>query len=227
MNAPTIIRRAHEFHIPKNTQRVTIVGRTGSGKTIFGGWLLSEAPFDRQPYIIVDYKYDELFEGLDRVTEIGLKDKPKKPGLYIVHPIPDSDDEAVEQFLWGIWRREKTGIFFDEYYNIPDTAPLRAILTQGRSKRIPVIGLTQRPAWISRFAFSEADYFAIFHLSDQDDRLKVRRMAATDPNLRLPEHWCQWFDVKQDAHFYMRPAPSPDDIRNVLHERLAPRRRFT
>src|SRR5215469_12979317 len=95
------------FRFPNNTQRLLIVGRTGSGKTQLAAWVLSFAPFDRQPYIIVDYKHDELLNGTDHIKEIALGEIPKKKGLYIVHPRPDIDDDAMNDWLFKIWERER------------------------------------------------------------------------------------------------------------------------
>ena len=93
------------FRFPDTDHRTTIVGRTGSGKTFFAAWLLGKAHFNRQPYIIVDYKHDALLNSSDRIREIGLGDKlPSKPGLYIVHPLPGEKAE-IEEWLWKIWRK--------------------------------------------------------------------------------------------------------------------------
>src|SRR5215472_11393497 len=108
-----------EFRYPNTHQRVVVMGKTGSGKTQFGAWMLSEAPFNRQPYIIVDYKRDALLGATDRIREIGLNELPKHPGLYIVRPLPKIDDENVENWLWRVWRKGRTGLYFDETYMIP------------------------------------------------------------------------------------------------------------
>jgi DNA helicase HerA-like ATPase len=213
------------FQLPNHRQRVAIMGRTGSGKTQFGAWVLSRSPFDRQPYVMIDYKRDELLNACDRVREIGYNEIPKHPGLYILHPMPDHDDK-VEAWLLNVWKRGKIGLYFDEAYMLPDKTALRAILTQGRSKNIPAICLTQRPSWISRFVFTEADYYAIFHLNDERDKQTVR--AFTPPGLiatRLPQYHCAWYDVGNDEAFILQPVPDADTILDRLDDRLSPRRK--
>lgn len=203
------------------------MGRTGSGKTQQAAWLLSLAAFDRQPYIIVDYKGDDLLNAIERVDEIRLGEVPKHPGVYIVHPLPHETDETNE-WLWKIWKREKTGLYFDEMYNVPDPqkkSALRAILTQGRSKRIPAICLTQRPAWVSRFIFSEADHYSVFHLNTSGDVSRVKEFMPGDHETRLPTYNSQWYDVSQDASFQLLPAPDADTILQRFDDRLAPKRR--
>src|SRR5215469_2654678 len=136
--------------IPGHDERLAVIGRTGSGKTHFAVWALSKANWPTRPWIIVDYKRDDLIGELPGVEEISLTPRrmPRHPGLYVVHPRPDSDD-AVETFLMRIWERGHTGIYIDEGHILPERGGLQAILTQGRSKKIPAIVLTQRPKWVS------------------------------------------------------------------------------
>ncbi len=217
---------AGEFFWPNHRQRVAIMGRTGSGKTQFGAFMLSRAPFTKQPYVIVDYKGDDLLNASERIREIGFNDVPRHPGLYIIKPQPSQDDR-VEKWLWNIWRRENIGLYFDESYMLPKgSEAFQAILTQGRSKNIPAICLTQRPSWISRFVFTEADYYAAFHLNDARDRQTVSAfMPPGTMDTRLPKYSSMWYDVGRDALFQLQPVPDADTILNQIEDRLGPRKR--
>jgi hypothetical protein len=217
---------ARPFRFPSRRQRTAIMGRTGSGKTQFASWLLLESYSAKQPWVIIDYKYDDLLNSVDRITEIGLTDNPKHPGLYIIHPTPGQDDE-VEAWLWKVWATENTGLYFDEGYMIPDREAFNAILTQGRSKNIPAIILSQRPSWISRFVFSEADYYTVFHLNDRKDRKRVGEFLPQGAvEARLPEYHSRWYDVGNDALFQLKPVPDREVIAQGLHDKLAPKRRM-
>lgn len=215
--------------MPGLTDRVAVVGRTGSGKTRFGTWLLSKARFDVQPYIVLDWKGEQLFSDLgDRVKEIGLNSKiPTVPGLYIVRPLPGQVDET-ERFLWNVWKAENTGLYVDEGYSIDQrSAGLKAILTQGRSKRIPIIYLSQRPAWISRFVLSEANFYAIFPLNDINDRRSVQGFTPLErDSWTMPEYHSLWYDVARDALFRMAPVPDDAVIIDTIAARLRPKRRY-
>jgi hypothetical protein len=211
------------FKWPGVTERLSIFGRTGSGKTQMGAFILSQAPFDRQPYVIIDYKHEGLFGELPRIREIGLDEIPTKPGLYIVHPLPKVDDESVEDFFHNIWTAGDIGIYIDELHMLPDKGGLQAILTQGRSKRIPVIALSQRPAWVNRFIFSESEHFAIFHLHDKRDREKLNAVLPDGVlDERQPEYHSVWYRVKDDKLFRLAPVETADKILARLDERLAP-----
>jgi len=217
-----------EFRLPNLQQRVAVIGRTGSGKTRFGVWLLSQAAFDKQPFVVIDYKGDDLIAGIDRIKEIDHKEVPKHPGLYVIRPLPNQVDE-VEAWLWKVWQRERIGLYVDEGYTLPSKGAFPAILTQGRSKRLPVICLTQRPSWISRFVFSEADFYAVFHLNDHRDRLTVQAFTPKERmNLngeRLQPYHSYWYDVGQDMVAMMQPVPDDAGILQRIEDKLQPKRR--
>lgn len=223
-----------EFRFPSVSQRVTVVGRTGSGKTYKGAWLLSHAPFDRQPYVIVDYKGDDLLNGIERIREIGQHEPlPKQPGLYIVHP-DIHDHETTEDWLWSVWKRGKTGLYFDEAYMLPNSGytrrgALQAILTQGRSKHIPVISLVQRPSQISLFVMSEADFFSVFHLPRVQDRKTMSDLLgghAVMEHSEENEFHSKWFDVGKHQMFSMKPVPDGDAISDAINARLEIKKRW-
>lgn len=223
-----MIGKPSDFRLPGPTHRAWVGGRTGSGKTQYGDWLLSHANFDEQPWVIIDYKYDDLLNSVDRVKEIGISEKlPKHPGLYITHPLP-SEEEEVEAWLWKVWARERIGLFVDEGYRMPASrrGAFNAILTQGRSKKIPAIVLSQRPSFLPKFVFTEADFFTVFHLSNPDDRKTVE--GFTDPDMysvRLADYHSRWYDVAKDKFLIVKPVPSADEIASRIHDRLVPGKR--
>lgn len=214
------------FRLPNHTQRLTIVGRNGSGKSTFGVWCLSEAAnFDVRPWLIIDYKYETLFRD-PRVKHLIKEIKPtsrppRSKGLYIVHPRPDEGAE-MEDMMWRIWERGKTGIFVDEGYMLPDHGAMQALLTQGRSKHIPMIILSQRPVEMNRFVFSEANYYSIFKLNDLRDWKTVEAFTRVDPHVPLPPYHSWWYDTAQDEILMLKPVPSSDSILARIAER-APR----
>jgi DNA helicase HerA-like ATPase len=96
--------------LPRFDKRTAIIGSTGSGKTQLAVWLLSSRDFHKRPWIIFDFKGDELIEAIGP-REINVYGAPpKKPGLYVVRPIPGRDDKAVEDFLWLVGNK-KTSAF--------------------------------------------------------------------------------------------------------------------
>lgn len=218
-----------DFRFPNTQQRVAVIGRTGSGKTRFGWWLLSKAAFDKQPFVIIDYKREALFASTERIREIGIKELPKQPGLYVVRP-DVGDVDGMEAWLWKVWTREHTGLYIDEGYMLPQNprGAFTALLTQGRSKHIPVYCLTQRPSWISRFVFSEADFYSIFQLNDDRDEKTVQafiKRDRADVSQELEDYWSRWYDVAKRQAFIMRPVENEEKITAEIDKRLAPKRK--
>jgi hypothetical protein len=211
---PTRIRLAND------QQRTTIYGQTGSGKTVAGMWQLSKRSWTTRPWLILDFKGDEHLNSIPGVREIAPGEIPEAAGLYIMHPVPESDDDLIERTLWQVWEHERIGVYIDEGYMIPRRSTgYKALLTQGRAKSIPVITLTQRPVWMTRFAISEADFHQIFFLSDQRDRDTVQGFIPYDVEERLPRFHSYYYDVGDDSFATLGPVPAPSEILNTFRQR--------
>lgn len=209
--------------LPDNTKRTTILGSTGSGKTRAGVWLLSTRDFNKRPWVIIDFKCDDFIADIPGLKEISITDKPpKKPGLYVARPHPD-DQEAVDKFLELCWAQEDVGLFFDEGLMIGKNGRsrwMRALLTQGRSKHIPMIILSQKPVWIDTWVMSESDYLWTFRLNRPSDRDVVQEYMTTLMNKRLPPFYSYWYDVGSDRLSVFSPVPDDKSILSVFRKRL-------
>ena len=220
--------------LPDQTHRMTINGRTGTGKTQFAAWVLSKSPFDRIPYVIMDFKREKLLNSIHRAKYLDLTEKlPKERGIYILQP-SFGDDDAIERWFWRVHSREKIGLFIDEGYMLPVRKALRVLLTQGRSKHIPMIILSQRPSGVSPFIYSEADFHCCFPLNDIDDVKTVQRRTprdfllhpAWDPERKLLPFQSRWYDVANDYSTIFNPVPSADRILEEFERRLKPKRKW-
>lgn len=210
-----------EIHFPNDTQHHSLIGANGSGKTQAGMWFLSLRNYMSKPWIIYDFKYEELINEIEGTTEISVTEKiPNKPGLYIVHPEPDQTDELDLQFR-QIWEQENVGVYIDEGYMVgANSRAFRSLLSQGRSKHIPMIILSQRPAWMDRFVFTESQFFSIFRLQHKDDIKSIQAFIPFDISERLPEFWSYYYDVKANLLVKMEPVPDRDLIIDTFNSRL-------
>lgn len=221
--------------LPTREKRTVIVGSTGSGKTVDALFLLSTRDFDKRPWYIFDFKGDENIERLN-AHEISIhSEPPRKPGLYVLHPIPELDDEAVTLFMWKIWERAKrdvehrhkgrgAGVYIDEGFMIGRrNKAYNALLTQGRSLRIEMIILSQRPRWMNLFTFSEANWFIVKNLTLPDDRKHVSTFVGGKEINLLPDHHSYWYIADRQRGQLMAPVPAPEVSVRRINERLARR----
>lgn len=222
------------FRWPRTDEHTAILGCTGSGKTTLAACVLSNAPFDKMPYIAIDYKNDDLLAQIGRLKEIELSDPiPEKPGLYVVRPLPSEADD-VEKWLWKIWEKGHTGLYIDEAYLLPNKEAIKNILAQGRSLRIPVIAASQRPVDVPRSIFTEASHIAVFRLNDRRDKKTVAEFTP-DGMLenRLPDYHSFWYSVKDHSagdprpYHVLSPVPIAEKIVETINDRLAPNYKVT
>lgn len=207
--------------LPNDSQRLAIVGRTGSGKTQAAVYHLSRRNFDVMPWIIFDFKRDELINSIDRAQYLNVGVIPERPGIYIVQPRKGQEDE-VEAYLWEIWERGNIGVYVDEGFMIDNDA-FDTLLTQGRSLRVPMIVLAQRPVWITRFLWSEADFHQVFDLTIEDDVKTIQRNTGIDLKAKpLPEFHSWYFDVAQKHTVLLKPVPGSKESLRLIDEKLAP-----
>jgi hypothetical protein len=206
---------------PGDTHRLAVIGATGSGKTQASLWHLSEQDFSVKPWIIYDFKGEEMINSIAHAQHISLNAPiPSRPGLYVVHPLPDQE-EIISDHMTEIWKREDIGVFIDEGYMLGNNnAGFRYLLTQGRSKHIPVIVCLQRPVWADRYVFSEASYFQVFRLQNRKDLATVQEFIPFDISERLPEYHSYYYGVAENEVLKLGPTPDRDAILDTFDSKL-------
>jgi hypothetical protein len=210
-----------KLRLPGPRDRITIIGPTGSGKTHAALWHLSNASFTSRPFVVIDPKQEELLTMVEGVEYIPVGELPKHPGVYVCNPIP-KDAPLVDQMLIDIWERENIGVWMDEGLMFGTGDGIDACFTQGRSKRIPMIMLMQRPVWVSRFAVSEATFIQYFGLEDERDQRTVRAFARNLPvAANLEKFHSFYYDVPRKMNYHFKPMPKADVIIDTLSARLA------
>ena len=208
------------MRLPNDGHRLAIYGKTGTGKTLAGLWHLQQRNFVTKRWEVLDFKGDTSIAKIPRLEELGIYEGVgKHPGLYVRRPLPGQED-AVEQYLWKLWERRNTGLFIDEGYAIDrNSNALKALLTQGRSLRIPMISCTQRPAWVSPFLMSEADFHQVFYLNNPRDVEKIQEWIPGTGPLRQDYH-SYYYDATKDRLDYLRPVPPETEIIDRFHSKM-------
>jgi len=210
-----------------------IVGRNGTGKTQAGLHWLSQRSLQTKPWYVLDYKREEMLSAIPRARYIDYNETPSQPGLYILQSGPDADlQEATESWLRRIWQKmidgDPSGVFIDEGYMLPNrSAAFSALLTQGRSKKNPVMTLSQRPVRVDRTAISEASHVLAFDLNDKRDHKSLEEVVPTGlMGIEVPEYHSRWYSVKKNKIWIVKPVPESDEIIDEINDKLPPLKRW-
>jgi hypothetical protein len=215
------------MRLPNDGERHAIYGQTGSGKTVFALWCLSQRSYDKMPWVIIDAKLDPTIEKIPRLEEIDVSAKPpKSAGLFTIRPsINDFDDGIVTGWLMRAWAQERIGIMIDEGYMFnPRDRGLKTVLTQGRSKKIPMICLSQKPSWISPFIHSESEFKSVFFLDMPADIDRVREWIPEYEPYSLPKHGSYWRSTSERVVAVMGPCPKEEVIFDTFDNRVKKKR---
>ncbi len=201
-------------------KRAVIAGRTGSGKTTLGRWLLTRS---NQHWVIFNPKHTKGYADLDEAETLrsfnpSRVDKSIMERKFTIINFPGIEansefmDECVE-YLHHTF--QNIGLCADELYTLHSAGGrqgpgLTGWLTRGRELRQSFLGLTQRPAFVSRFLFSEADYIGGMNLTTKEDRKRMYEHTGQQRFERpLPRHHWLWYDVGRDHLEHWQPVPAP------------------
>jgi energy-coupling factor transporter ATP-binding protein EcfA2 len=198
--------------------RTVIAGRTGSGKTTLAAYLMEKR--SRQHWAILNPKHTAGYKDLpDAVVMDGWKpakfDKLIEKHRFVVINFHKEQTKAepMDDCLTYIHDGfEDIGIACDELYYLHVGGKagdgLTGVLTRGRERNQTFLGLMQRPAWVSRFCFSEADNIVCMALNLEDDRKRVFEMTGDERFMSsLPKRHWRWYNVDADMASLWGPVP--------------------
>ena len=194
-----------------------MIGRTGSGKSHFSSWLLSTQNYDEIPWVIIDFKNEDkdIINKIPRLMYLRYSDPiPERPGVYMLKP-RSNETEELSEWLERVLDHGGVGLFFDEVFPVGQhNKGFNTIMMQGRSREVPIIVCTQRPANVSTYCFSEATFYYIFDLTRVSDRKKINEEIPRIPrDYQLDKHRSIYYHVPEKVLLPVSPAP---DERTIL-----------
>ncbi len=195
-------------------QRALVLGRTGSGKTTGALWLVSRSP---GPWVLLNIKYDEAMSkcGPDCPMDVGAILKAQRDSrVVVVHP-EAFDQQTLDDFIFDLAEsKAATGLCIDELLYVSKGngqagQGVLAWLTRGRSRKQSFIGCTQRPANVSNYLYSEADYYMLYNLKLEKDWAKIREYTGrADLRQERAAHRFGWYDVAEDEKTEFGAVPA-------------------
>ncbi len=195
-------------------QHVSIIGPTGSGKSVLTQQLLplrrTVAVLGTKPH---DATLDRLIshEGYTRVRDwppsLPWHRKPKTADWWqrviLWPPYRGTADRAVQRDVFDralgeMFAAGKWCVNVDEAYYLCHTLGLAPWLedywTQGRSSGLSLVAATQRPAWVPLFMYDQATHLFFFADNDETNLRRVGGLGGLsartvrDTVAALPEH---------------------------------------
>ncbi len=179
-------------------QRFAVCGRSGSGKTYLEKWLMFKSTLK---WIVIDSKHDPGFDEMK--PNDGLLMPTKVERLWndrrhvVVRPTArENDVKTLDEYLEELHESfDNFGVCIDETYQVAMTSKagpgLTGLVTRGRARKQAVILGSQRPAWVPRFVFSEANAIIVMALTMKQDRERIYEMTEQPLVLKPvePRHW--------------------------------------
>lgn len=192
----------------KAGERAIVAGRTGSGKSSLARWLLVRSVGH---WVILNPKHTKAFNSLPdsnvvyEMTAKAIEQSMRDHRFTIINPPSDQcAPETLDLLIdWLHSNYKNVGLCVDELYAIHSNGRagqgLVGWLTRGRELKQSFLGLAQRPSWLSKFLFSEAEYVCSMSLSMEDDRKRMYDMTGRDEfRDKLPPYYWLWYDVSSD-----------------------------
>ncbi len=169
-------------NLPGPTDRVVLVGATGTGKSVAGQWLLGGYYGQRQ-ILVMDTKADPIWSGLDAVKvkhAMALsryRDAARWPVIVYTPATSELNEETLDAVCEWVYKRGDTVLMIDEATQVTSgTKPGPGVLdavTRGRVRHVSVVSGTQRPVNVPPILLTEAEWFYCLTLRRRQDRETV------------------------------------------------------
>ena len=190
------------------SEHISIVGPTGSGKTRFQANMLEKRNAMRGSHsmVIATKPADATLRSMKWPIVRKYPPPYGKHEKFILWPQTDRDPQKaqllqqywIHEALTDIWvEGANTVVAFDEIAYVEQELNMRKLITrywrEARSLGITIVATTQRPRNVTRYMWSEPTWLIAFRPDDEDEARRVAeiiggRKRFTDPLLELEEY---------------------------------------
>lgn len=173
-----------------NSDRVAIIGASGTGKTELAKFLLQKM----NRVVVIDPKHTFKMnvpgsKKWSRGWNIPLFASDFR---LIVRP-KMNDDEKLYDLVNKLYKMGHVTIYVDEMATLSDMFPdttmlLKNVARTGREKHVALWSAVQRPRGVPLVFFTECETFFVFNLRSEDDRNHIRGYVGDEVLQRIPKY---------------------------------------
>lgn len=185
----------------KSNQRVTVIGKTGSGKSY---WTKKVIPqFKRVLLYDPKHEHKKDFPNAKVTSRLGKVQRwIKEDKFFIIYQPFDISPEQFNELCKSVFKRGNMVLILDEVENLGDFVSWHEkIIRMGRTRGVGIWHLIQRPCYIpSNYILSESEHFIMFKISLKSDRKKIEGFVGDQAEeLRtIKEYHYFYYDVLED-----------------------------
>lgn len=210
-------------------ERWCIVGKSGSGKSVFARWIDYQYYLAHWPIVIVDPKkrYVDAANGDEYATapaettiakpwrlQDGIFTPDARVSIYLP-TFPAIKDPVLDRLFFSLLERGGVVLHIEDMSQVANESRspigLTALMTDGRAAEVVMLMCAQRPVGIPRNMIDQSENFAFFRLPDPDDRTRQMKIIGGGKKVELtilPKRYFWYLHEGDDQPTKFAPLPA-------------------
>lgn len=163
--------------IVKENERVAIIGKTGSGKSHLMRKFCQQ--FNRVIFVDPKHENTDLPYTMQTHAPHEIFQEMQKPAFFILYQPIHWDEDEFDRLCAELFKFNNFRFFLDETH-LKVVPWHRNLIRMGRSKKIGIWHIIQRPTFIDNYVLSESEHFFIFQLQLKSDKDKIAGVVGEE-----------------------------------------------